>query len=124
MKYLPIILFLFLFSACNKDHIACTKEKEFCKLIANKNFDGTETLINDFLAKHFENDSAKDLENLGQWLECKSCVKQAKILCNSCVKTYPALSELSIDYISKGEIINKVLDIKMVEPLEFGFHHK
>ncbi|PCI59011.1 MAG: hypothetical protein COB34_04215 [Methylophilaceae bacterium] len=50
-------------------------------------------------------------------------IEKAKILCNSCIETSPAQSELSIDFTSNGQAINKTLDILMDEPLKFHRYH-
>ncbi|PCH66437.1 MAG: hypothetical protein COC01_07965 [Bacteroidetes bacterium] len=110
-------------TACKKDKIICTDEESFCAFVDDQNFDATGTLINDFLTGLKKNENDENLEKLRNWFECKSCVKKAEIICNSCIETLPEQSELSIDFISNGQDINKTLDISMDEPLKFHRYH-
>ena len=102
---------------CNKD------DETFCALVNEENFDATGPLIDDFLATLKNGNQADHLAKLKEWLECKSCVEKAQILCNSCILTFPPQSELSVDFVSNGIIITMTLDILMSEPLKFRAYH-
>lgn len=117
-----IILTCLILWNCEKDKVVCSDDELFCLLVSDQNYDSTGTLINDFLTTQ---KSSKDesLENLRKWLECKSCVVDAKILCNSCLYTYPAMSELSVNFISGANQITMKLDISMSDTLKFITWH-
>ena len=108
---------------CKKEKIFCADDDAFCLLVNEQNFDETGPLIDDFLETLKIHDQAKNLEKLKDWLECKSCVTKAKILCNSCIKTLPAQSELSVKFIAGGQSVKKTLDILMDDPLKFRAYH-
>ena len=85
---------------CNKEKTSCPDENAYCSLVETQNFDTTGPLIDKFLSKLERNENAVILDQLREWLECKCCVKNVVVICNSCVKTNPAQSELSIDFIN------------------------
>lgn len=108
---------------CKKDKVVCSDNETFCALVDDQNFDATGPLIDDFLAKLKKDNQDENLEKLKNWLECKSCVDKAKILCNSCIKTLPLQSELSVDFIFNGQTVKMTLDILMDDPLKFSAYH-
>jgi hypothetical protein len=118
-----IILTCLTLWTCQKDKISCSGDREFCSLVDKQDFDATGPTINDFLAGLKRNKPEENLEKLTAWLECKSCVDKAEILCYSCIYTLPAQSELSVDFISGGQTITMTLDIIMDEPLKFCAYH-
>lgn len=118
-----ILLICFTLWTCKKENIVCTNDKTFCVLVNDQNFDATGPLFDDFLATLNKDDQDKNLEELKDWLECKSCVEKAKILCNSCIETGPPQSELIVYFISNGKTIKKTLDILMGDPLTFRRYH-
>lgn len=123
ISILTTIILILSLTACKKDKMICTDEEIFCAFVEDQNFSATGTIIDDFLAGLKKNKNDENLEKLRNWFECKSCVEKAKILCNSCIETSPAQSELSIDFTSNGQDINKTLDILMDEPLKFHRYH-
>lgn len=115
---------IFILAACNKDNIRCTKETEFCKFITAEEFKQTGPLINSFVKRlEFNLSDQEKLEKLNEWLKCKKCVSNAIVLCNSCIQTGIAQSELKIWFNVKGQQIEKILDISMSEPLQFRTYH-
>ncbi len=113
-----ITLFGVLFGGCTKERVLCADVREFCRLIANHQEGKALTNINNYLSKQDKNlDDAAKLRLLKDWLECKTCLQEAEILCNSCIDTYPSQSELSVRL--KGSKPDKmlVLDIVMSKPL-------
>jgi hypothetical protein len=119
------ILFLSCFSlfSCKKDKTDSAEEDTFCTLINENNFNATGPLINNFLATLNNESTSESLNKLSTWLENKSCVDTAIVLCNSCIETLPPQSELSIDFISNGQKVNKIMDILMDDTLKFREYH-
>ena len=112
-----------LFTSCKKDDVSCSNEKDFCQLVDKQDFDATEPIIDDYLAGLKKNKPDENLEKIVDWLECMSCVTNVKIVCNSCIKTLPAQSELRVDFDSNGQKITMTMDITMGEPLKFRSYH-
>ena len=108
---------------CKKDKFVCSDDETFCALVDNQNFDATGPLTDDFLVTLKKDNQDENLKKLKDWLECKSCVDKVKILCYSCIKTYPLQSELSVDFISNGQTVKMTLDILMDSPLKFRAYH-
>jgi hypothetical protein len=129
MKHKPILItaIIILTSltlwSCKKDKLTCSDESEFCSLIDKQDFDATGPIIDDYLAGLKKNTPNENLEKLADWLECKSCVDNADVICNSCIYTLPAQSELRVDFNSSGQKITKTLDILMSDPLEYRGYH-
>ena len=119
-----IILSTLLLTSCGKEGLTCSGDSEFCSFIDKEDFTGTSSVINKWLAKQKTNLSENEkLEQLRDWLECKSCVSEAKIDCNSCIYTLPPQSELKIAFMIKGQKVEKCLDVIMDTPLKVrGFH--
>ena len=110
---------------CKKEVDTCTYQNEFNALIQSADYDQTIPLINLFLSGQDKNISnAEKLQNLADWLKCKSSVSTAEVLCNSCIKTNPAQSEFYISYIVNGQNVDKTLDILMSQPLRALDYHK
>lgn len=118
-----IILSSFTLGSCTKDKLNCSNESEFCSLVDNQDFDATGAIIDDYLAGLNKNEPEENLEKLADWLECKTCVEKVEILCNSCIETLPAQSELSVEFNSGGQEIEKTLDILMSDPLRYRGYH-
>jgi hypothetical protein len=114
---LALLLSCFLISACKKDNNS--DEEAFCTLVNSQDFTETGPLIDNFLAKQKKNQPEGNLEKLRAWLEAKSCIDSATILCNSCVESLPPQSVLNIDFNSNGQTINMNLVILMDERLKF-----
>jgi hypothetical protein len=108
---------------CNKEKVSCSDDQTFCSLVDNQDFDATGTIIDNYLAGLEKNKKDENLEKLRDWLECKSCVDKAEIICNSCIYTLPPQSELRVDFNSNGKTVTMTLDILMDEPLKFRAYH-
>jgi len=62
------------------------------------------------------------LYDLVEWLNKQNCIS-AELLCNSCIRTYPAQSEIRIILHTGGERRIVTLDILMSKHIEArGFH--
>jgi hypothetical protein len=108
---------------CNKETAPCSDDQAFCSLVDNQLFDSTGSIINNYLAGLKKNKKDENLVKLRNWLECKSCITRAQIICNSCIKTNPPMSELSVDFFSNGQKVTMILDILMDEPLKYVAYH-
>ncbi len=117
-----IILNSFLFS-CNENKIDCSDE-EFCSFVSNNEYDKTGNLIDTFCATLVTENEEDNIEKLKEWLECKSCIKNVKIECNSCIFTNPPQSELSVVFRLNGDFVTKTLDILMSKPMKFRAYHE
>lgn len=109
--------------SCEKDRDADPGDALFCRYVNNQDFDSTGPLINAFLTDLERNRPDENLETLRSWLEAKSCVDKATILCNSCIYTLPPQSEISIDFISQRQKITLTMDVTMSDPLVFRAYH-
>ena len=118
---------------CKKYIIVCPQNETFCTLIDEQDYEATLPFIDNFLASmiyaNYASALKKDNQDRGllklkNWLECKSCVDRARILCNSCIETGIAQSELKIDFISNGQIVTLILDIYMENPLRTRKYHR
>lgn len=119
-----VILSAFFLSNCAENDFECRNNRQFCTPIQSENMQESGPVIDKFL-KELPPDwsSQEKLERLRDWLQCKSCVTKVEILCNSCIFTFPAISELKITFIIAGQETEKILDIRMSEPLMFvGYH--
>jgi hypothetical protein len=114
----------FFFANCEKDNINCANDEAFCSFISTEDFNKTGPAIDKFLSG-LKKDLSEDqkLEKLREWVECKSCVSKAEILCNSCIYTYPPQSEIKVVFIVDGRTREQILDIIMDDPLKFGRFH-
>ncbi len=127
MKYkiilttLAIILTCLTTFSCKKDREA--DNEQFCTLVNDQNFDATLPLVDTFLATLDGNNQEESLQKLKEWLDAKSCVNTSSILCNSCIKTLPAQSELSIEFNVNGQNVTLTLDISMGETLKTLTYH-
>ena len=88
MKYTPVSLFIgftvifLVFITCYTEENICQDDLAFCEFVYDNNLEGTHSLINSFLAIA-EGDMEDQLAQLEEWLDCKSCIEQVEILCNS-----------------------------------------
>ncbi len=119
--FLMICMMLF---SCKKDTPLCTDDEAFCSFINNQNYDATGPIIDDFLSDLSADEPETSLNLLVDWLECISCVDNVSLICNSCILTLPAQSELSVDYLSNGQTVTLVMDISMGDTLTFIRHHE
>lgn len=138
------ILFLFLCSAmlllctrCNEGptlvpgYSSLLKSK-LCLSIHQGDLDESLTVINDFLSTLDYSDNFKDEKDeqeakiieLKEWLLAADCVKDVEILCVSCIYTLPPQSELSIQYLTDGGVIEKVMDVSMDKPMRAVRFHE
>lgn len=118
-----LVLSCFSLSSCKKDKADTAEEDPFCVLVNENNYDATGPLINSFLATLNNENTDESLKILSDWLENKCCIDTAIMLCNSCIKTQPPQSELSIIFISNGQKVNKIMDILMDDTLKFRDYH-
>lgn len=124
LKAVIILLACITLGNCNKEKAPCSDDQPFCSLADNQDFNDTGSIINNYLSGLKKNKKDENLAELINWLECKSCVDRAQLICNSCIKTNPPISEISIDFISNGQKITMVMDISMEEPLKYVAYHE
>ncbi|MCO6498392.1 MAG: hypothetical protein J5I50_12105 [Chitinophagaceae bacterium] len=130
MKSITGLILILLLSAvaltgCEKDKIACSDDRAFCALVQQENYDDLVPIINKFLKKQNRNlTDTQQLNQLKDWLECKSCVSYVELLCNSCVYTLPPQSELLVRFSVNGQQVDKVLDVIMDKPLRIREFHQ
>jgi hypothetical protein len=118
LLFLTVFFLAFIQSACDKGDVRCTDEKEFCAFINSEEYDKTGELIDKYLSGLESNLSEEEqLDKLNDWLECKSCVESAEILCVSCIYTNPPQSEISVSFVVNGQQTVKTLDVIMDNPL-------
>ncbi len=118
-----LLLISFVLISCKQDTPLCSDDEAFCSFIANQDYDATGPLIDAFLADLSPDNPSDNLDQLADWLACKSCVENVSLICNSCIQTLPAQSELSVDYMVNGQTTSMVLDIIMDDTLRYGGHH-
>lgn len=113
------------FSNCNKDDVKCSLDHDFCASIDIEKYNESGTAINKFLRTQKNSLSdEKKLEQLKDWLACKSCVIDAKILCVSCIRTNPPQSEIKVAFNINGQKKEMILDILMDTELKFRNFHE
>lgn len=112
---------------CDKEEIeiktTISYKDDFCKLVDKKDLDSTGYFIDEFLLTLKSKDQNENLEKLRLWLEEKECIDEAKILCNSCIKTLPLQSELSVSFVTDGFTGTMTMDILMADTLKFRAYH-
>lgn len=119
-----IILLTLVLTSCKKEDVKCSDDTAFCSFIDKADYNNTSSVINKYLSGQGQKRSENEkLEQLRDWLNCKSCVSSAEIHCSSCIYTNPAQSELKISFIVNGQQVEKCLDIIMDEPLRVGGYH-
>ena len=130
LNLLLIPLFVVLIIACEADgednsmgNNDCLDQEEFCSYVDLSQIDSTGDLINIALGKLSLESNVEILERLNDYLNCKDCIQKSEIICNSCIDTYPASSELRIEFVSSGKITTKILDIRMGNPPTFAGYH-
>lgn len=121
---LPFIIFILiigLLTNCKKDDPKCANDLDFCTLIEVEDYNETGLLLDNYLSglKSQLSDEQK-LGQLKDWLECKSCVSKAEILCNSCIFTDPPKSSLKLSFVFNDQQKEKQLYIVMDNPLRFS----
>lgn len=92
-------------------------------LVDKKKLDSTGYFVDQFLLTLKNKDQDENLEKLRVWLEEKECIDEAKLLCNSCIKTLPPQSELSVSFVTNGLTAKMTMDILMGDPLKFRAYH-
>ena len=110
--------------SCKKDKDETSDDDKFCEFVNSQNYEATGPLIDNFLATLDNNNQDENLGKLKDWMEAKSCVDSTMILCNSCIETNPAQSELRVIFISNGQKTSKIMDIIMSDPLKFRTYHE
>ena len=110
-------------SACSKD--TDENKEEFCSYLNTENIDKTIPIVNEFLVglKRNLNEEQK-LQTLIAWLKSCPCVIDATILCNSCIGSQPAQSEVSILFNENGITKDFVFDVGMTNPLQIVRCHQ
>ena len=127
------ILFLTILSTFLFTGQSCTKGElsnpvlgvDLCLKVTNNDFKGMKEIINRYLKNGVFNVNKSpeaQLYDLVEWLNKQNCIS-AELLCNSCIRTYPAQSEIRIILHTGGERRIVTLDILMSKHIEArGFH--
>ncbi|MBP9134478.1 MAG: hypothetical protein KBF75_10645 [Saprospiraceae bacterium] len=127
------ILFLTILSTFVLSLNSCTKGEldnpvlgiDLCLKVTNTDFQGMKEVINRYLKNGIfkVNQSPEaQLLDLVEWLNKHNCIS-AELLCNSCIRTYPAQSEIRIGMNIDGSRKYVTLDILMSKRIEArGFH--
>lgn len=110
--------------SCKKDKTGTADDDKFCEYVSSQNFEATGPFIDTFLATLDNNNQDDNLGKLKGWMEAKSCVDSTTVLCNSCIDTNPAQSELRVTFNSNGQKISLIMDIVMSDPLKFRTYHE
>ncbi len=123
LKTVTILLTCMTIWTYTKDTVSMSEEQEFCSLVDKEDLEATKPIINDYLAGLEKNKNDENLQKLVDWLESQSCVDKAEILCNSCIFTLPAQSEILVDFNFNGQTITRTMDISMEERLRCSNYH-
>ena len=127
------ILFLTILSTFLFTGQSCTKGElgnpvlgiDLCLKVTNNDFKGMKEVINRYLKNgvfSVNKSPETQLYDLVEWLDKQQCIS-AELLCNSCIDTYPAQSEIRIILHTGGERRIVTLDILMSKHIEArGFH--
>ena len=127
------ILFLTILSTFLFTGQSCTKGElsnpvlgvDLCLKVTNDDFKGMKEVINRYLKNgvfSVNQSPETQLYDLVEWLNKQNCIS-AELLCNSCIETYPAQSEIRIILHTGGERRIVTLDILMSKHIEArGFH--
>ena len=94
--------------------------EEFCTFVNFEKYDNIGLIIDNYLSGKKSNfTDTEKLEKLRDWLKSISCVSDAEIICNSCIKTNPPKSELKISFNVKGQKVERFITVIMGEELQF-----
>jgi hypothetical protein len=127
------ILFLTILSTFLFTGQSCTKGElsnpvlgvDLCLKVTNNDFKGMKEVINRYLKNGVFNVNQSpeaQLYDLVEWLNKQNCIS-AELLCNSCIETYPAQSEIRVVLHTGGKRRIVTLDILMSKRIEArGFH--
>jgi len=123
MKQKSIIIILILLSisitfwTCSKDEISRSDDKAMCEHVQSNNFDEVISVMNNHLQRFRKNDD-KALEKFASWLNSSSCVKEAKIICDSCMYSLPPQSDIKVVFMFNSHEIVVNLYVLMDEKLK------
>lgn len=122
---LAIILFtIFLTSfACKNEEIHLVEDEKFCEYVDEQNFDGLKTHINNYLKKQKTNDE-EALDKFKSWLNSKSCVENAEIICDSCMESLPPKTIMGVVFKSNDQLIEMNMHVRMGKNLEVVSIHE
>ena len=123
--YSTLILLGFALAGCERENLGCSDDKEFCSFVEKEEYGSTLPIIDEYLAgqKKGLSDDEK-LEQLIDWLECKSCISSVGVRCNSCILTNPSQSELMVAFMVNGTEREMCLDVIMDKPLRTRTYHE
>ena len=118
--------FLFTGQSCTKGEFGNpVLGVDLCLKVTNNDFKGMKEVINRYLKNgvfSVNQSPETQLYDLVEWLNKQNCIS-AELLCNSCIRTYPAQSEIRIILHTGGERRIVTLDILMSKRIEArGFH--
>lgn len=113
-------------TGCEKDNKKedCSGDAAFCAFIDRAAYNDAGLVIDEHLNGQKEDlSNTEKLKQLQDWLTCKSCISHVEMVCNSCIDTNPAQSELKVTCIVNGQQVEKILDVIMDKPLRIRTFH-
>jgi len=121
VNLLAIVALCLAMSGCEEKNEP--QSTEFCGRVKVLDFQKVAEITNEFLVtiNNSLSDDAK-IDNLKNWLLGHPCVQDVEIFCVSCIYTLPPISELSITFKVNGQLLVKIMDVLMSEPMQCGFH--
>lgn len=123
LSLIVFILILGFLTNCKKENQKCSSDADFCTLIKAQEYNETGLLLDNYLSGlNSQSSDVQKLEQLKDWLECKSCVINVEILCISCIYTNPPKSVLKVLFVSDEQQKETLLYIIMDNPLRFGHY--
>jgi hypothetical protein len=121
---ISLFICLIFILSCKKENIHRSLESQFCESISGIDFDDLVQTINKYLKNQNEKFTDEEkINDLKNWLIKTECLTKAQVLCISCIKTNPPMSEIRIGFTVKGKTIEKTFDIKMENPLFVSGYH-
>jgi hypothetical protein len=111
---ISIISYFLVLFGCSKTNTVCSDNEVFCNAVASQNFKEAGRIMNSFMSKLDPNlNDDQQIDQLNEWLRCKSCVVKIKGSCTSCLRTYPPTSVVIIDLNINGLITEKAIYVTM-----------
>jgi hypothetical protein len=106
-------------SACGKKTISSLEQKKICVEASAGEFTSLIEECNRFtktISRQKSSDAKLDL--LVGFIAKTTCFKQVKLLCNSCIETFPPQSEIALTASINGSDSTVVLDVLMDDDLK------
>lgn len=121
------MVIIFFMTTCDKDGqvkapLVIAQDTTFCGYIYAEKFDSTYRFLNQILSKiPFDEDSMKKFEK--RLIE-ENCVVEVEWICNSCLFSLPAQSEVLVRIKTNQGFIRVVIRVVMMEPMKSNGMYK